>query len=331
MIGHIHPIRKKMPLEARREYAQIYCGVCKSLQKKYGITGTLVVNDEISLIVLALRNFFIPKVQTVPCPTKLYIGRACASQHSVFDEAAKYSIMLTKLKLEDSLRDEASLKSKFASFIFRNSIKRMERELTPEESDAAKLYSSSVVAHEGSYLHLKKDGEAFISTLIQGLADKTNASPDQVNQIIHVLTPLSGIILLADAFLDIREDLLNGSENFIVSSVAQSSDSYFEHLRTLRNYQLELIEHSYNLVEKGIVSRAFSYAMESAMLRLSLKLQQTHDASFSALNGKFKDAEFRTRLPFTTNLAFASNGDDVCDDCCNDACCNECCDCCDFR
>lgn len=110
MFGYIIVNKPEMKFKEYDIYHAYYCGLCRSLKRKYGMTGQMSLSYDMTFLTLLLTGLYEPK-------ETYHLGRCAAhpfSKHpaveNVFTEyAADMNVLLTYHKCEDDWKDERRL------------------------------------------------------------------------------------------------------------------------------------------------------------------------------------------------------------------------------
>lgn len=110
MFGYIIVNKPEMKFKEYDIYHAYYCGLCRSLKRKYGMTGQMSLSYDMTFLALLLTGLYEPK-------ETYHLGRCAAhplSKHpaveNVFTEyAADMNVLLTYHKCEDDWKDERKL------------------------------------------------------------------------------------------------------------------------------------------------------------------------------------------------------------------------------
>lgn len=122
MYGYLK-LTSNVPKNVKKYFKYSYCSLCKSLQKHYGLLGSLTLSYDVTVLSLLLINekSFEPYVK-IHC-----IGGKTFSQNDeTFRQLASLNIFLLREKLKDNLNDEKKIKNVILWKIFDRIIKKAE-------------------------------------------------------------------------------------------------------------------------------------------------------------------------------------------------------------
>ncbi len=194
-------------------YRAFYCGLCKTLKKRYGFISTFALNYDLAALAIlykALRKTEDPaefkKCSCAFCPFKKNI---CALETEALEFSSDVLMLLTGFKIADNKRDNGDrLKGFFAGVFFGRAFKKAKKknlflyELIKEgidKNNQAEMENAGVdEASAGSSLML---GNVF--SLLSGDKEK--------NRFFGMM--LGRFIYIADAFDDLSRDIKKGNFN----------------------------------------------------------------------------------------------------------------------
>ena len=113
MFGYIRPLECELRVREQAQYRGTYCGLCKSIGKRYGQIERLTLSYDCSFLALVLAAVtggaaFKPG----NCGPRVYRGKRPIAQSSpVLDYAADVNVLLAWYQAADDSVDEKSLKS----------------------------------------------------------------------------------------------------------------------------------------------------------------------------------------------------------------------------
>lgn len=111
MFGYITVNKDELKIKDYRKYQSYYCGVCRSLENAYGLTGRMTLTYDMTFLALLLASLYEEDAQArmrrcVPHPVKPH-EEIC---NAYTDYAAAVNIMLSYYKMRDDWEDEKSVK-----------------------------------------------------------------------------------------------------------------------------------------------------------------------------------------------------------------------------
>ncbi len=113
MFGYIRPLECELKVREQAEYRGVYCGLCKSIGRRYGQLGRLALSYDCAFLALALYAIAGGAVFSPGnCGPRVYRGkRPIAEPSPVLDYAADVNVLLAWYKTADDVADDKSAKA----------------------------------------------------------------------------------------------------------------------------------------------------------------------------------------------------------------------------
>lgn len=140
MFGYITVNKDELKIKDYRKYQSYYCGVCRSLERGYGLTGRMTLTYDMTFLALLLSSLYEDGVKPcmrrcVPHPVRPH-EEIC---NEYTDYAAAVNVMLSYYKLRDDWEDEKSLKGKAFSELLEQAYRKAVRRF-PRQAAAIRRY-----------------------------------------------------------------------------------------------------------------------------------------------------------------------------------------------
>ena len=113
MFGYIRPLECELKVREQAEYRGIYCGLCKSIGRRYGQLERLTLSYDCAFLALTLMAINgDAKFTRGNCGPRIYRGkRPIADASPTLDYAADVNVLLAWYKAADDADDEKSAKA----------------------------------------------------------------------------------------------------------------------------------------------------------------------------------------------------------------------------
>ena len=115
MFGYVITDYNALSREDQGQYQQYYCGLCRSLEHRFGNISRLTLNNDMTFLLILLSSLYEPEEEkqkgrclTHPFKRRLYISS------EISDYCADMTILLAYQKNMDDRADDGSLRSKAA-------------------------------------------------------------------------------------------------------------------------------------------------------------------------------------------------------------------------
>lgn len=110
MFGYIVINQPEIKFKDYELYRSFYCGLCRELREKYGLSGQLSLSFDLTFVLLLLSGLYEPPVKKGK--TRCAIHPVCAHpvrKNEFTEYAADMNVILTYYKCEDDWKDERKL------------------------------------------------------------------------------------------------------------------------------------------------------------------------------------------------------------------------------
>jgi hypothetical protein len=307
MLGHIRPPTCRLRPTTRTEYRHLYCSMCHSLRRQFGLPASFLISHELTIGLLAHADSLAAPLEYQPCPARLYCEKRPILRHPIIDKAARMNLLLVWLKLVDWEADSRKFYSGLARRLVESRIQRFWLEL----SESARRFLDD-------YIRLIKSPNP-ASTEIQGGSGLLAANllaeivPDHDADTGAILALVGEIIPVADALLDCERDIQKGQYNPIIEASRQRAVPMAEAYGGLLQTYLDLA----GQIRRRLATtdnEAFAEVLSGSLAGLSARIDQ---GAYWVLPPKKRDDGRRRN-----RRASQQRHRDRCCDCC------DCCDCC---
>lgn len=256
MLGYIVPQKPELKVREYELYGGYYCGICRSVARRYGQLPRLVLSYDAVFLALVLASVSPEKemVKEFRCGTHPTKKRRTVEGEAAVDYAADMMLLLAYYKVLDDCRDEGSLKAAAEKvFLHRFFKKLMKRHKEKGIIVNGRLQELSLLEEERC-ASLDQAAEPFAKLLEEIFAwEGTEDFAEREEALRRTGYHLGKWIYLIDAYDDIAEDLKTGSYNPLVyrfeydSAAGESAEAFRERIRervefNLLRYLAELAE-----------------------------------------------------------------------------------------
>lgn len=148
MFGFILPNLESLDAEEKQRYRSVYCGVCRSIRRRYGQRCRLTVSYDMTFLALVLGSLYEPDEETGAKRCPVHPAEPQAFACSVYtDYAADVSVALAYHKLLDDWRDDRSKRARAAAAALAAPYRRARRR-RPEACRAIEVAMDDIHAIE---------------------------------------------------------------------------------------------------------------------------------------------------------------------------------------
>ena len=235
MIGHIKPKICKLPSGAKDEYMNLYCSVCYSLRHEFGILGTLFVNSELAIILIALRDHFLPEENWYRCPARIHYTKKPISIHKAVDCAAKFSFLLGWLKVLDWETDKPSFYKKGIRKILDKKAGNLLATLNRESRHIIEQYYDLIASNCRDFSNVRRMSYLLSRAICIELGKQTEIDNSDLVSLSEFFGLVGESLAIADPLIDLGKDIEHKEYNPIWESAIRSDSSVFREYETYRS------------------------------------------------------------------------------------------------
>jgi len=289
MIGHIKPKVCKLPSETKDEYMKLYCSICHSLKSQFGILGTLLVNSELAIILLALRNYYTPEERQYRCPAKLRCTSKPISVHKAVNCASKFSFLLGWLKVLDWETDRPSRYKKWIRKSLDRRAYSLLATLSKESLHVVEEYRDLTAGNSSDFSDVRRMSRLLSRTICIELGKQTMIDSSDLMLLSDFFGLIGEIVALADPLIDLRKDIEAKEYNPIRESVVRNnsdiSSEYGQHLSEYRRMESQIKSELDDPGLQNILNDDFTTTLRLGLDRLSSRITRKRDEFFEVGSG----------------------------------------------
>lgn len=251
MFGYVRPVREELKCKDFDLYRATYCGLCRTLRRRYGLLAPMFLNFDFTFLALLLP----PREERfVPCRGRCHANPLrkvpMCPESPGLDLAADESIVLTYWKLRDSAADDGlwgGLPARLLSWLLAPAYRRA-AERCPGFDGAVRSSLEELSRLEGeSCPSIDRTADTF-ARLLQAAVPPTGESgfDRPVGQLLY---HLGRWIYLIDARDDLEEDSRTGAYNPL--ALRYGPDGGGEALDRTLEHSLNLARSAFCMLDLG--------------------------------------------------------------------------------
>ncbi len=247
MFGYIRPLECELKVREQAEYRGVYCGLCKSIGKRYGQLERLTLSYDCAF--LALTLFAIAGGATFSpgnCGPRVYRGkRPIANASPVLDYAADVNILLAWYKAADDTADDGSAQATAARLALRRAYKKAAK-ANPQLDLEIRAQTDALHALEAAETASTDEPSNTFGNLLSAVVLNAPMLPQKERTAAHwMFYNLGKWVYLIDAWDDREKDEEKESYNpFLLTQMAREQAEF------LLNITLNEAKKAYDLVEQ---------------------------------------------------------------------------------
>lgn len=225
MFGYVKPDKSELLIREFTYYRSIYCGICKSLSRRYGQIPRLAVTYDMTFFALLLFAFSeeAPDIEADNCILHPVRKRAIHNEDPVLDLTADATVILMAGKFRDDIADGSRLKGHTGNMLLKCADRKAAQRLPDFHHRADELLGAIARAEKTDkpYAELSDAerleparlfGEILTDLMREGLKLLDLEAPYD-DALIRVADYLGRWVYLIDAIDDLPEDSNNKEWN----------------------------------------------------------------------------------------------------------------------
>ena len=211
MFGYVVMNKPEIRFKDFDLYRSFYCGLCRELREKYGISGQITLTYDMTFVVVLLSALYEPP--TRKGTTRCVIHPVCKQpvrKNAATEYGADMNVLLTYYKCMDDWEDE----KKFAALGYGKILQRKNNRLSyryPEKAEKIrKLLEELSQMEKAGETDIDKMSGCFGRIMEEIFAWKTDVWEGSLRRMGFYL---GKFIYILDAYDDVEKDVKNGNYN----------------------------------------------------------------------------------------------------------------------
>ena len=219
MFGYVKVNKPEMKVKEYEAYRGLYCSLCRSLGKHFGVLSRLTLSYDITFLLLMRLSFFmkVPEFRRGRCPfNPSKICNYCVDSDEELKYSAAVSMMLFYFKIKDNIADSGFFKKLLMylilpyAFLKYKKAEKMYPEVALMISESMKRQSDNEKSRTDSTdLASHESADVLGKIFAYGLNDENGTA-------YRFGYGVGKFVYLCDAADDIEKDIKNGSYNCFV-------------------------------------------------------------------------------------------------------------------
>ena len=256
MFGYVRPSMERLSEEEKQRFNAVYCGLCRTLGERYGVSARFILNYDFAFLVLLLAEPAAPEAEHLRCIAHPFRGRDQFPGSEAFELAADCSIILAWWQLCDGVQDHKGFGSvKYrAALSALNRAYRKARGLRPNFDLCTREHLEKLNALERAGCSSMDEAADTFARLLQGISCEVS-DPIKSRILSQMLYHLGRWIYLVDAADDLTDDFKSGSYNPLIHRFSLPSgeltDEARETLVISLDHSIRLISSAFELWDFG--------------------------------------------------------------------------------
>lgn len=290
MFGYVRPSMERLTEEEQKRFGAMYCGLCRTLDKRYGTAARFILNYDFTFLALLLSEPEAAKPLHRGCMAHPFQGRDYYASDSALELAADCSVILTWWQLCDGVADHGpveGLKYRAAASALDKAYRKASSLRPAFDRSTAEHLLKLGELERASCPSMDEAADAF-AKLLQGISAEVE-DPIKARVLEQMLYHLGRWIYLVDAADDLADDFKSGNYNPLIYRFALTSGDLTDEAR---NALVVSLDHSIRLISAAF--ELWDFGDWSAVIR-SVVYEGLFVVGKAVLEGTFHAANPRVR------------------------------------
>lgn len=259
MFGYILPEKPEMKIKEYELFRAYYCGVCKSIGKRYGQLKRLVLNYDSTFLAILLsaaagESMGIKRERCIVHPI---VKRHVIKNSAIIDYASDINILLAYYNFDDNRKDEGSVLSGAGMLVLKSGFKKLKSKYAGKCDIIEKRLEELHSLEKEKCNSMDMAAEPFARLMEEVTAYEPLCSTDNVREILRWIGyNLGKWIYILDAYDDIEDDIKAGNYNPLVcqyncanETAAEFKDRIREKVEFNLTFSLNRLARAYELLD----------------------------------------------------------------------------------
>lgn len=125
MFGYVTAFEPELKVKDYKKYKAYYCGLCRSLRKRYGHLGQLTLTYDMTFAIILLTSLYESRTEASAHCCKVHpVKKQSMLQNEITEYAADMNLILAYFHLQDDWEDEKKISGFAGSFALRRRVKK---------------------------------------------------------------------------------------------------------------------------------------------------------------------------------------------------------------
>jgi hypothetical protein len=325
MLGHLQIQKCHLPKSYQSQYWLAYCSICASLRNTQGLGYGLLLNNEMTLVLLAFYPYWAndetggQKTKTL-CPANLFLVEKDTVQHHAILLASQFSTLLAWLKTTDSQTDQPSITKKWLLKTLTAKIQSMNWQLSPILQIVVAEYLEVIKTNDRDFEKVKKQSGSLAKYIALEIGTTLSIPQEELIVWSNLFAKIGEIIAISDHLIDLQKDIAQNQYNPIIDYANT------QNISLLKSYQY--FNNLFRVAKQDLLSDKI-YQNQASVFAI-LFPSVLHNLS-SQIHKQKPNWIISPETIATTPIAqtaVCDCGGDCIGECCCECCCSDCnCDC----
>lgn len=211
MFGYVIINKGDMKFKEFDIYHAYYCGLCRKLKEKFGLTGQLTLSYDMTFVIMLLSGLYEPDTVTDSCKCVAHPFEKHMTISNEFTEyAADMNVLLSFYKCQDDWADDRKYTKRLYAGLLTKGYHAVERKYDSKVRCIERLMRQLIQKEKEGCSDIDEMSGLFGEIMAQIMVYKKDEWRDNLYRMGFYL---GKFIYLCDAYEDVEKDMKNGNYN----------------------------------------------------------------------------------------------------------------------
>ena len=251
MFGYVRPLIAELKVRELDDYKAVYCGLCRTMGKRYGFLTRFTLNYDFTFLVMVLAYGIEPcKMKHCRCPAHPFRKRKTCYEMPALEIAADESIILSYQKLRDDALDRGfigGVPARLAAFALKSAYRKAASACPEFDVEVTKCLNELHELEREKSASLDRPADTFARILQATAPDTGNETRNRA--LSQMLYHVGRWIYLIDAWDDLEKDIKSGLYNPINERYHGKGEAHVQDMRMTLLHSRNLATTAYELAK----------------------------------------------------------------------------------
>jgi hypothetical protein len=228
MFGYILPDKPELKIKEYELFRAYYCGVCKSIGKRFGQLPRFTLNYDSAFLALMLSavNGDVLEIKKETCIAHPIKKNYIVKNNEIVDYASDINVILAYYNLQDNWQDEKSVVSGTAMLALKRNFKKLKAKYGEKCDIIEKRLKKLSELEKQKCSSIDRAAEPFSKLMEEIFAHTPVFREESDEKILRWLGYNIGKwVYVVDAFDDVNKDIISGSYNPFIYQYTYSDET----------------------------------------------------------------------------------------------------------
>ncbi|MGE5613665.1 MAG: DUF5685 family protein [Bacillota bacterium] len=253
MFGYIVPEKPEMKIREYELFRAYYCGICKSIGKRYGHLKRLILRYDSAFLAVLLSAVANERIKLVMnrCVAHPVHKRHMAVDSGIIDYASDINVLMAYYNLEDKKRDNGSVASSAAMVFFKRAYEKIKKRYPEKVQTMEERLNDLVKLEKRKCASMDEAAEPFAKLMEEVVAYEPLCTGKNERVLRWIGYNLGKWIYLLDAYDDIEKDIAGGKYNPLVYQFKYGGEDIAGFKEKIRGKAEFNLTYSLNEISRG--------------------------------------------------------------------------------